>query len=41
MALMSGILFIHVRLANREKAAANVFMPVMILAVISLITDSP
>ena len=36
MALLSGIVFIHVRLANRGKAAANVFMPVMILAVIIL-----
>ncbi len=36
MALMSGIVFIHVRLANRGKAAAKVVMPVMILAVIIL-----
>ncbi len=36
MALMSGIVFIHVRLANRGKAVAKVVMPVMILAVIIL-----
>ena len=36
MALMSGIAFIHVRLANRGKAVAKVVMPVMILAVIIL-----
>jgi len=36
MAIMSGIVFIHVTLADRIKAVAKVFMPVMILIVISL-----
>jgi tetratricopeptide (TPR) repeat protein len=36
MAFISGMVFIYVRLANRTKVAAKVFMPVMILVVISL-----
>jgi tetratricopeptide (TPR) repeat protein len=36
MAIMSGIAFIYVRLANRTKGVAKVFIPVMILMVISL-----
>jgi len=36
LALISGIAFIYVRLANRAKAVAKVVMPVMILAVIIL-----
>jgi tetratricopeptide (TPR) repeat protein len=36
MVFMSGIVFISVRLANRTKVAVKVFMPVLILVVISL-----
>jgi len=36
MAIMSGIAFIYVRSANRIKGTTKVFIPVMILAVISL-----
>jgi tetratricopeptide (TPR) repeat protein len=36
IAIMSGIVFIYVRLANRTKVLTKVFMPVMILMVISL-----
>ena len=36
MAIMSGIVFIYVKLANRTKVVAKVFIPVMILVVISL-----
>jgi tetratricopeptide (TPR) repeat protein len=36
MAIMSGIVFIYVRLASRSKGVAKVFIPVMILIVISL-----
>jgi len=36
MAFMSGIVFIYVRLANRTNVVVKVFMPVMILMVISL-----
>jgi tetratricopeptide (TPR) repeat protein len=36
MAIMSGIVSIYVRLANRTKVVGKVFIPVMILVVISL-----
>jgi hypothetical protein len=36
MAFMSGIVFIYVRLANRTKVVAKIFLPVMILMVFSL-----
>ena len=36
MAIMSGIVFIQMRLANRTIAVAKVFIPVMIVIVISL-----
>ncbi len=36
MAIMSGVVFIYVRLANQTKVVAKVFLPVMILMVISL-----